>query len=131
MEYCAHPQGARSSTAFGGGDHLVDPPPFLVGQVTWIYFFVHIPILHNLRRLFRQALRACQKVRSTPFDKLRVSGLCPLRVEYRKLGVVSQGNGYVLQHISVPLRPRVHIVTRSRPKDESHEEHTADLHTGG
>jgi len=33
-------------------------------------------------------LRECQKVRSTPFDKLRVSGLCPLRVEYRKLGFV-------------------------------------------
>src|SRR6266481_1018993 len=57
LEYCPHTQGARSSTAFGGGDHLFDPRPFLVGQVAWIYFFVHLPILHNPRRLFRQALR--------------------------------------------------------------------------
>src|SRR6266481_2865936 len=58
IEYCPHTQGARSSTTFGGGDHLFDPLPFLVGQVAWIYFFVHLPILHNPRRLFRQALRA-------------------------------------------------------------------------
>src|SRR5712691_520903 len=57
IEYCPHAQGARSSTAFGGGDQLFDPLPFLVGQVAWIYFFAHIPILHNPRRLFRQALR--------------------------------------------------------------------------
>jgi hypothetical protein len=57
MEHGAPPQGARSSTAFGGGDHLFAPLPFLVGQVAWIYCFVHIPILHNQRRLFRQALR--------------------------------------------------------------------------
>src|SRR6266853_4166958 len=56
IEYCPHAQGARSSTAFGGGDQLFDPLPFLVGQVAWIYFFAHIPILHNPRRLFRQAL---------------------------------------------------------------------------
>src|SRR5207249_11273611 len=36
---------------------IFDPLPFLVGQVAWIYFFVHLPILHNPRRLFRQALR--------------------------------------------------------------------------
>src|SRR5881409_616983 len=58
IEYGPHTQGARSSTAFGGGDHIFDPLPFLVGQVAWIYFFVHLPILHNPRRLFRQALRA-------------------------------------------------------------------------
>src|SRR4030095_14844459 len=29
----------------------------LIGQVAWIYFFAHIPILHNPQRLFRQALR--------------------------------------------------------------------------
>src|SRR5712691_3465614 len=57
IEYCPHAQGARSSTAFGGGDQLFDPLPFLVGQVAWIYFLAHIPILHNPRRLFRQALR--------------------------------------------------------------------------
>src|SRR5713226_894336 len=65
IEHCPHTQGARSATAFGGWDHIFDPLPFLVGQVAWIYFFVHIPILHNPRRLFRQALRrvtqsACQ-----------------------------------------------------------------------
>src|SRR5882724_11254268 len=57
IEHGSHTQGARSSTAFGGGDHIFDPLPFLVSQVAWIYFFVHLPILHNLRRLFRQALR--------------------------------------------------------------------------
>jgi hypothetical protein len=56
IEHRSHTQGARSSTAFGGGDHLFDPLPFLVSQVAWIYFFVHLPILRNLRRLFRQAL---------------------------------------------------------------------------
>src|ERR1700720_1697435 len=57
IEYGPHTQGTRSSTAFGGWDQIFDPLPFLVGQVAWIYFFVHIPILHNPRRLFRQALR--------------------------------------------------------------------------
>src|SRR6266404_5117459 len=61
IEYGPHTQGTRSSTAFGGWDHIFDPLPFLVGQVAWIYFFVHIPILHNPRRLFRQALRGCLK----------------------------------------------------------------------
>src|SRR2546428_566944 len=56
IEHGSHTQGARSSTAFGGGDQLFDPLPFLVSQVAWIYFFIHLPILHNLRRLFRQAL---------------------------------------------------------------------------
>src|SRR6266487_4538120 len=58
IEYGPHAQGARSSTAFGGWDQLFDPLPFFVGQVTWICFFIHIPILHNPRRLFRQALRS-------------------------------------------------------------------------
>src|SRR5437773_7353187 len=58
IEYGPHTQGARSSTAFGGGDQIFDPLPFLVGQVAWIYFFVHLPILHNPRRLFRQAHRS-------------------------------------------------------------------------
>ena len=39
------------------GDQLFDPLPFLVGQVAWVGFFVHLPILHNPGRLFRQALR--------------------------------------------------------------------------
>src|SRR6266581_1049429 len=49
IEYGPHTQGARSSTALGGWDHLFDPLPFLVGQVAWIYFFAHIPILHNTK----------------------------------------------------------------------------------
>src|SRR5712692_5620425 len=57
IEYGPHTQSARSSTAFGGWDQIFDPLPFLVGQVAWIYFFVHILILHKPRRLFRQALR--------------------------------------------------------------------------
>ena len=57
MEYGPHTQGTRASTAFGSWDQIFDPLPFLVGQVAWIYFFVHIPMLHNPRRLFRQALR--------------------------------------------------------------------------
>src|ERR671932_332373 len=57
IEHCPPTQGARSSTAFRGWDHLFDPLPFLVGQVAGIRFFVHTPMLHNPRRLFRQALR--------------------------------------------------------------------------
>src|SRR4030095_9915501 len=57
LEYGPHTQGTWSSTAFGGGDQIFDPLPFLVGQVAWIYCFVHRPSLHNPRRLFRQALR--------------------------------------------------------------------------
>ena len=56
IEHSPHTPCAGSSTAFGGWDHLFDPLPFLVGQVAWICFFVHIPMLHNPRRLFRQAL---------------------------------------------------------------------------
>src|SRR4029450_1473984 len=56
IEHGPHTQGAGASPAFGGWDHLFDPLPFLVGQVAWICFFVHIPMLHNPRRLFRQAL---------------------------------------------------------------------------
>src|SRR5262250_1752516 len=57
IEHGPHTEGTRSSTAFGGWDHIFDPLPFLVGQVAWIGFFVHTPMLHNSRRLFRQALR--------------------------------------------------------------------------
>src|SRR6267378_4866722 len=64
IEHCPHTQGARSSTAFSGWDQLFDPLPFLVGQVAWIYFFVHTPILHNPRRLFRQAL-SIERLRRT------------------------------------------------------------------
>src|SRR4030095_16808684 len=71
IEHSPHTQGARSSTTFGGGDHIFDPLPFLVGQVAWVYCFVHNPMLHNPRRLFRQALKTeyqsiPQGVRSSP-----------------------------------------------------------------
>src|SRR4029450_7454396 len=58
IEHGPHTQGAGASPAFGGWDHLFDPLPFLVGQGAWRGFFVHIPMLHNPRRLFRQALRS-------------------------------------------------------------------------
>src|SRR5262249_10592093 len=57
IEHSPHTQGARSSTTFGGGDQIFDPLQFLVGQVAWVYCFVHNPMLHNPRRLFRQALK--------------------------------------------------------------------------
>src|SRR6476469_5779746 len=60
IEHFPHTKFARSSAAFSGWDQIFDPLPFFVGQVAWIYFFAHLPILHNLRRLFRQALRALE-----------------------------------------------------------------------
>src|SRR6186713_1460876 len=45
IEHRSHTQGARSSTAFGGGDQIFDPLPFLVSQVAWIDCFVHLPIV--------------------------------------------------------------------------------------
>jgi hypothetical protein len=57
IEHGSHTQGAGPSTAFGGWDQIFDPLPFLVGQVAWIGFFGQVAILHNPRRLFRQALR--------------------------------------------------------------------------
>src|SRR6516164_1929511 len=65
IEHCSHTQGAGPSTAFGGWDHIFDPLPFLVSQVAWIGFFVHVSILHNPRRLFRQALRHPRSWRAT------------------------------------------------------------------
>src|SRR5215468_7897076 len=65
IEHGPHTQGARSSTTFGGGDQIFAPLPFLVGQVAWVYCFVHIPMLHNSRRLFRQALRYLRGKRTT------------------------------------------------------------------
>src|SRR5215510_2750228 len=56
-EHGPHTESTRPSTAFGGGDHIFDPLPFLIGQVAWICFFVHTSMLHNPRKLFRQALR--------------------------------------------------------------------------
>src|SRR5262245_43740642 len=45
IEHGPHTEGTRSSTAFSGWDQLFDPLPFLVGQVAWIDFFVHLPIV--------------------------------------------------------------------------------------
>ena len=45
IEHGPPPEGTRSSTAFRGGDQLFDPLPLLVGQVAWIDFFVHLPIV--------------------------------------------------------------------------------------
>src|SRR5512132_2091459 len=42
IEHGPHAQGARASPAFGGGDQLLDPRPFFVGQVAWICLFIHI-----------------------------------------------------------------------------------------
>src|ERR1700687_5382554 len=75
IEYGPHTQGTRASTAFGGGDQLSNPRPFLVGQIAWIYFFVHISILPNPRRLFRQALRTRPTVRRTLTRSVRM-GSC-------------------------------------------------------
>src|SRR5262245_27150860 len=58
IEHSPHTQGAGAATTFGGWDHLFAPLPLLVGQVAWVSFFIHSPILHNSRRLFRQALRS-------------------------------------------------------------------------
>src|SRR5215471_17537491 len=66
IEHGPHTEGTRSATTFGGGDQLFDPLPFFVGQVAWICFFVHTPMLHNSRRLFRQALRSSGK--SPPYS---------------------------------------------------------------
>src|SRR5207244_2901596 len=51
-------------------------------------------------------LSECHKVRSIPFDQRRVSGLCPLRVEYRKLGEA--------YHWSTVLTPLIHHALRAR-----------------
>ena len=78
IEHSPHAQGARASPAFGGGDQLFDPLPFFVGQVAWICFFMHISMLHNPRRLFRQALRAFRSVAKFDFwakSKSRVLGI--------------------------------------------------------
>src|SRR5262245_55879984 len=62
IEHSPHAQGARASPTFGGGDQLFDPLRFFVGQVAWICLFIHISILHNPRRLLRQALTDAKAV---------------------------------------------------------------------
>src|SRR5918999_4604976 len=53
-----HTKFASSSTRFGIGYEPFDRIPLLVGEVAWIQFFVHVPILSDRRGLFRQALRS-------------------------------------------------------------------------
>src|SRR6516162_7548014 len=65
-----------SSTAFGSWDHIFDPLPLFVGQVAGICFCVHILMLHNPRRLFRQALRLLDE-----YDTLTVAQLRALLEE--------------------------------------------------
>ena len=45
IEHGPHTQSTGASTAFGGWDQIFDPLPLLVGEVAWICFFAHIPIL--------------------------------------------------------------------------------------
>src|SRR5262249_11591671 len=61
IEHGPHTEGTRPSTAFVGRDHIFHPVLLPVGQVAWICFFVHISMLHSPRRLFRQALKVCQR----------------------------------------------------------------------
>jgi len=71
IEPSPHTPGAGSATTFGGWDHIFDPLPLLVGQVAWVSFSIHSPILHNSRRLFRQTLRREKKESSTETRCLR------------------------------------------------------------
>src|SRR6267378_2877425 len=105
IEYGPHTQGTRSSTAFGGWDHIFDPLPFLVGQVAWIYFFVHIPILHNPRRLFRQALREVRAappyasflaLHRCPTAGVHAPGAAPLRCRAHTAGACGRDAPYTL-----------------------------------
>src|SRR6516225_1704951 len=79
IEHGPHTQSAWASTVFSGGDQIFDPLPFLVGQVAWICFFIHISILHNPRRLFRQALRGERRWLATRFPLWKSSTTCALR----------------------------------------------------
>src|SRR6476660_9886439 len=61
IEHRSHTQGARSSTAFGGGDQIFDPLPFLVSQVAWIDCFVHLPIVPTCKDFSDRLLSMCGK----------------------------------------------------------------------
>src|SRR6266436_3991507 len=95
IEHRAHTQGARSSTTFGGGNQIFDPLPLLVREVAWIYFFVHLHILHNLRRLFRQAL--------SWWAYIRVRGLC--QDEQGIKASVDPGESEVQEMVETVLTP--------------------------
>ena len=69
IEHRSHTQGARSSTAFGGGDQIFDPLPFLVGQVAWIDFFVHLPIVPTCEDFSDRLLEAgCDDYHAKPVE---------------------------------------------------------------
>src|SRR5262249_48870880 len=65
IEYGPHTQGTRSSTAFGGGDHLFDPLPFLIGPGTLIYFFIHIPHSTHPTKTFQTGSQGCPRASGT------------------------------------------------------------------
>src|SRR5215831_11359872 len=64
IEHGPHTEGTRSSTAFSGWDQLFDPLPFLVGQVAWIDFFVHLPIVPTCEDFSDRLLEAVRKPHS-------------------------------------------------------------------
>src|SRR5215470_8911556 len=68
LEHRSHTQGARSSTAFGGGEHLFAPLPFLVSQVAWRDFFVHLPLVPTCEdfsdRLLEQTMQEAPACRA-------------------------------------------------------------------
>src|SRR5215475_5805936 len=88
IEHGPHTQGARASTALSGWDHLFDPLPCLIGQVAWICFFVHIPMLHNPRRLFRQALSTTSLVLWYTYSHTNCSRLTAAVFSLRAIEVV-------------------------------------------
>ncbi len=106
IEHFPHTKFARSAAAFSGWDHLFDPLPFFVGQVAWIYFFAHLPILHNLRRLFRQALRSRPDVAGLASDDGAVvmNPYCLLSEEEREAVALNEA-ARVVMSTRADLRP--------------------------
>src|SRR5262249_21593714 len=105
IEHGPHTEGTRSSTAFSGRDQLFDPFPLLVGQVAWICFFVHISMLHNPRRLFRQALRSDRVVTSLIVRRFCSLSNVPLAVSLTKR-VPKNCSSVSLSLISTPFASR-------------------------
>src|SRR4029079_7320812 len=77
-EHRSHTQGARSSTAFGGGDQIFDPLPFLVSQVAWIDCFGHLPIVPTCKD-FSDRLSPLRGVTRDATD-----GSCPVPPTYAR-----------------------------------------------
>src|SRR5689334_428788 len=98
IEHGSHTEDTRAATTFGGGEQIFDPLPFLVGQIAWIGLFVHISMLHNPRRLFRQALRSQLSTSVVPKPpsrrstmRCRRSGVQPRRGSISLSAVFSAG----------------------------------------